>query len=103
MEKQFRVETLLDGALAELYEAVMAQFEGSGSLSLSEMNRALMQTGLLLHLTMLTSMGVATGTEATRLDALAERVGRDNLMWEIVELARQRWRSGTTGPIDLQA
>lgn len=103
MEKRFRVDSLLDGELAELYAGVLAQFERSGSLSLSEMNRALMQTGLLLHATLLTATGIAPGPEAQRLDELAERVGGDHLMWEVVELARRQWRTGGTGAIDVQA
>ena len=105
MEKQFKVETLLDGNLAELYETVMEQFEAASSLSLSEMNRALLQTGLLMHLTMMTSMGVVTDEERSRvMDELAERVGKDNLMWEVVELAKRHWRDGGgSGTIDLKA
>ena len=103
MEKQFKVETLLAGDLADLYEAVMEQFEASGSPGLSEMNRALLQTGLLMHLTMLTSMGVV-GDEGrrARMEELAERVGRDNLMWEVVVLARRHWSTGEAGSIDPQ-
>ena len=103
MEKQFKVETLLAGDLAELYEAVMEQFEASGSPSLSEMNRALLQTGLLMHLTMLTSMGVVSDEERrSRMEELAERVGRENLMWEVVVLARRHWGKGGAGSIDPQ-
>jgi hypothetical protein len=104
MEKQFRVETLLEGDLAELYEAVLSEFERAGSMSLSEVNRSLLQTGMLFHLTMMTSMGVVSD-EARRehLDGLAERVGRDNLLWEIVELARRRWSGGGTGSVDFNA
>lgn len=104
MEKQFRVEIFLDGDLGLLYEAVMLQFEKASSLSLSEMNRALLQTGLLLHLTMLSSMGVSPAPDVERLEALAERVGKNNLMWEVVELARRHWREGgISGAIDLHA
>lgn len=104
MDKQFRVETLLEGDQAELYEAVMEQFERASALSLSEMNRALLQTGMLLHLTMMTAMGVVADAEQReQLDALAARVGSENLMWEVVELARERWCQGGSGAIDLKA
>ena len=103
MEKQFKVETLLAGDLADLYEAVMEQFEASGTPGLSEMNRALLQTGLLMHLTMMTSMGVVSDEERrSRMEELAERVGRENLMWEVVQLARRHWSEGGSGSIDLQ-
>ena len=104
MEKQFRVETLLEGDLAELYEAVLAEFDRASGMSLSEVNRALLQTGMLFHLTMMTSMGVVED-EARReaLDGLAQRIGKDNLLWKIVELARKHWGGGGTGAVDLQA
>ena len=103
MERQFKVETLLAGELADLYEAVMDQFQSSGT-SLSEMNRALLQTGLLMHLTMMTSMGAVSDEERrASMEALAERVGGENLMWEVVELARRHWSEGGAGSIDLQS
>jgi len=104
MDKQFRVETFIEADLAELYAAVLEQFEASGSLSLSEMNRALLQTGLLMHLTMMTSLGIVRDEdEVARLDALVERVGGDHLMWSLVEVARKHWRSGTSGSFDVEA
>ena len=104
MEKQYRVETHIGGDLAELYEAVLSEFEQASGMSLSELNRSLLQTGMLFHLTMMTSMGVVSD-EARRahLDGLAEKVGGDNLLWEIVELARRHWRDGASGAIDLKA
>ena len=103
MDKQFSVETFLEGDLAELYEAVLQQFERAGNLSLSEMNRALLQTGLLLHMTMMTSLGIVRDeAEVERLDALAERIGSDNLLWGVVELARRQWRAGG-GAFDVEA
>lgn len=104
MDKQFRVETMLQGDQAQLYEAVLAEFETAGGMSLSEVNRALLQTGLLLHLTMMTHLGVVRDDERkAQLDALAERVGGDHLMWEIVRLARRHWSGDDTGAIDFEA
>ncbi len=104
LEKQFRVETLLQGEQAELYESVLAEFERASGMSLSEVNRALLQTGMLMHLTMMTSMGIVP--EASRreqLDALVQRVGRDNLLWDIIELARRHWGDGSAGAVDFEA
>lgn len=104
MKKQFRVETLLDGEQAELYEAVLAEFERASGMSLSQVNRAILQTGMLMHLTMMTSMGVVPESErCEQLDALVQRVGRDNLLWDIIELARRHWRDGSAGAIDFEA
>lgn len=103
IEKRFRVETALEGDLAALYEEVLVEFEAAGGMTLSEVNRALLQTGMLFHLTMMTSMGVVGDEERRQhLDELAQRVGGQNLLWEIVELARRRWRNGP-GEIDLEA
>jgi|APSaa5957512622_1039677.scaffolds.fasta_scaffold286874_1 hypothetical protein len=104
MEKQFQVETVLQGDQAELYESVLAEFERAGGLSLSQVNRAILQTGMLLHLTMMTSMGVvAEASRREQLDALVEKAGRDNLLWDVIELARRHWRSGGTGAVDFKA
>jgi hypothetical protein len=49
-------------------------------------------------------MGVVPSEDRRdQLDALAERVGGDNLLWEIIELARRHWRGGGTGAIDFKA
>ena len=104
MEKQFRVETFLEGDLAELYGAVLAELEQASGMSLSQVNEALLQTGMLFHLTMMTSMGIVRDAEqCQQLDGLAERIGKENLLWEIVEMARRHWREGGTGAIDLKA
>ena len=103
MEKQFQVETFLEGDRAELYEALLGEFERASGMSLSEVNRAVLQTGMQFHLTMMTSMGIVQDDERRKeLDALVERVGHDNLLWDIIELARRHWRGGSTGAIDVK-
>lgn len=104
MKKQFSVETFLEGPQAELYEAVLAEFERASSMSLSEVNAAILQTGMLIHLTMMSSTGVvAEAARREELEALVERVGRDNLLWDIIELARRHWGDGSTGAVDFEA
>ena len=102
MEKRFRVEADLEGELAELYAGILQAFEKGGSTSLREMNRTLLQTGMLLHLSMMSSFGLLEDEEAERLKAVAENVAGAHLMWEIAQLAAEHW-SGDGGSIDLKA
>ncbi|MBT3344322.1 MAG: hypothetical protein HOH74_08320 [Gemmatimonadetes bacterium] len=102
MEKRYRVEADLEGELAELYSGILEAFEAAGTTSLGEMNRTLLQTGLLMHLSMMSSFGLLPPAESERLKQLAEGIAGDHLMWEIAELARQHW-GGEGGAIDLKA
>ncbi len=102
MEKRYRVEAELDGDLAELYAGILQAFEQAGSASLGEVNRTLLQTGMLLHLSMMSSFGLLAPEEGERLQVIAKRIAGDHLMWEIAQLASQHW-SGDGGTIDLKA
>ena len=48
MEQVFEVEAMLRGDLADLYGALMEEFEKKSEISLGEMNQALLQTGLFI-------------------------------------------------------
>ena len=102
MEKRYHVEADLDGDLAELYAGILQTFEAAGTTGLGEMNRTLLQTGMLMHLSMMASFGLLAPAEAERLTQLAESIAGDHLMWDIAKLARQHW-SGDGGTIDLKA
>ena len=51
MEQLVKIEATLTGDPAELYASLLAVFEEKSGTSLSEMNRALLQTGVIHHLT----------------------------------------------------
>ena len=103
MDQLVKIETALTGELAELYFSLLAVFEEKSGTSLSEMNRALLQTGVIHHLTMMKGLGLIDGDEAERLDALIDSVAKETIMWELVKMARAYWK-GTTGmgAIDLK-
>jgi len=105
MEKAFEIQTVLTGRLAELYAAVLQEFEDKSDVPLEEMNRTLLQTGILHHLTMMRGLGLLDAEKGKAADALMEEIGKDSLMWEVVELARKHWRdsAGGMGSVDLQA
>jgi len=105
MEKAFEIQTALAGRLAELYAAVLEEFEDKSDISLEEMNRTLLQTGILHHLTMMQGLGLLDAEKSEAVAALMEELGKDSLMWEVVELARKHWResAGGMGSVDLQA
>ena len=102
MEKRYRVEADLDGELAELYSGILQAFKQAGSTSLGEMNRTLLQTGMLMHLSMMSSFGLLADDKAERLKVVAQSIAGDHLMWEIAQMASQHWRSDG-GTIDLKA
>ena len=76
MEQLVKIETTLTGKLAELYVSLMAAFEENSSTPLSEMNRALLQTGIIHHLIMMRGLGLIDGDEGERLESLIDSVAR---------------------------
>ena len=104
MDQLVKIETTLTGELAELYVSLLAVIEEKSGTSLSEMNQALLQTGVIHHLTMMKGIGLISGDEAERLDALIDSVAKETIMWELVKMGREYWK-GTAGmnAIDLKA
>ncbi|MEW6750586.1 MAG: hypothetical protein AB1505_06370 [Candidatus Latescibacterota bacterium] len=106
MEKIYRVETTLAHDLAELYAVLVEEFEGKSSIPLGEMNRAVLQTGLVHHLTMMVGLGLVEGERAAQIDALIDRVARNTLLWDALQLLRQYWKDcagGKGGTLDVKA
>ena len=106
MDKIFRVETTLAHDLAELYAALVEEFESKSTIPLGEMNRAVLQTGMVHHLTMMVGLGLVDAQRAARINALVDRVARDTILWDALQLLRQYWRDcagGKGGTIDLKA
>jgi hypothetical protein len=97
MEKVFRVETTLAQDLAELYAAVIEEFDEKSSIPLADMNRTLLQTGMLHHLTMMAGLGLVDPGKAARLDQLIERVARNTIMWDLIQMSRQYWQNCSQG------
>lgn len=106
MEKVFRVETSLAHELAELYAALLEEFETKSSIPLADMNRTLLQTGLIHHLTMMSRLGLIDGEKTARIDALVDRVARNTIMWDLLKMVRSYWQDcadGKIGGIDFKA
>ncbi|MBM3279006.1 MAG: hypothetical protein FJY95_13120 [Candidatus Handelsmanbacteria bacterium] len=103
MDKIFKVEVTLSGELAELYEQLLLEVAAKSVISLSEMNRTLLQTGVVQHLLMLQGMGLIQKEGQGRQQVLIDLLSRDTLMWELVQLARKYWRSKGGGLVNLQA
>ena len=64
MEKVYKVETTLSHSLAELYAGLEEEFANKSSIPLSDMNRTLLQTGLIHHLTMMSGLGLIEPRES---------------------------------------
>lgn len=98
MQRVFRVETTLAHQLAELYALVVDEFDAKSGVPLAELNRTLLQTGVLHHLTMMAGLGLLSPAAAERAARLMEQVGQDTIMWDVVKLARRYWQSCANGP-----
>ena len=98
MEKVFRVETTLAHDLAELYAVLMAEF--------AAMNRTLLQTGLIHHLTMMKGLGLIDPEKGEKIDELIDQVAKNTILWELLQMVRSYWKDcadGKSGPIDFKA
>tara|TARA_B100000686_G_C16565669_1_gene850146 strand:- start:134 stop:451 length:318 start_codon:yes stop_codon:yes gene_type:complete len=103
MEQVFEVEAMLRGDLADLYAALMEEFEKKSEISLGEMNQALLQTGLFHHLVMMGSLGMMEAEKKERIDEVIDRVAAETIMSDLVKQARVYWQqhSGSSGTVDL--
>ena len=92
---------------AELYANLEEEFANKSSIPLSDMNRTLLQTGLIHHLTMMGGLGLIEPEKAAKLDELINQVAKDTLLWEVLQMVRTYWRdcgaSGQGGSVDLKA
>ncbi len=99
MEKVYKVETTLSHNLAELYAGLEEEFANKSSIPLSDMNRTLLQTGLIHHLTMMSGLELIEPEKAARLNALIDQVAKDTMLWDILQMVRTYWRDcGPGGP-----
>ena len=109
MQKAYKVETSISHDLAELYSILVDEFEANSSIPLSDLNRTLLQTGIIHHLTMMHGLGLVSGEKEkdARIDALVENVASDTLLWDVLDMVRSYWRDrgvdGQGGAIDLKA
>lgn len=103
MEKIYKFEVTLKGELAELYQKLLEEFAQKSQIPLSEVNRTLVQTGVIHHLTMMQGMGLIAREERASQQALIDGLARDTLQWDLVQLARNYWKSRGGGLVDLKA
>ena len=106
MEKVFKVETTLSHDLAELYDALVKEFEEKSSIPLADLNRTLLQTGLIHHLTMMSGLGLIEREKSQQLEILIDKVAKNTILWELLQMVRSYWRDcadGKMGTIDFKA
>ena len=109
MQKVYKVETFISHDLAELYSILTDEFEANSSIPLSDLNRTLLQTGMIHHLTMMQGLGLVKGNKAkeARIESLIENVASDTLLWDVLMMIRSYWRDRGVedqgGSIDLKA
>jgi len=105
MERMFTVETTLTGGLAELYASVLEEFERMSEIPLSEVNRTLLQIGVIQHLVMMCGLGLLDEEKADLLETLIEKVAGDTIMWELIKVSQRFWEQsqGSSGSVNLEA
>jgi hypothetical protein len=105
MEKLYRIETTLSHDLAELYSMLVEEFESKSSIPLSDLNRTLLQTGLVHHLAMMEGLGLLDEGHKARIKELSDNVSQDTIIWDVLQMVRSYWRDsgGQSGTIDLKA
>ena len=107
MDKVFKVETTLSHGLAELYANLEEEFANKSSIPLSDMNRTILQTGLIHHLTMMGGLGLIEEEKAAAVDELIDKVAKDTILCEVLQMVRTYWRdcgaSGQGGVVDINA
>jgi hypothetical protein len=105
MEKVLKIEMTLKQDLADLYSQLMDEFEAKSSIPLSEMNRTILQTGLIQHLLMMQGVGLIDEQKRGKINALIDQLSKETVMWEVIQLTRQYWRrsGGQSGTLDIKA
>ena len=105
MELVFEIEASLSKELAQLYEGLAEEFETKSAIGFAEMNRTLLQTGLVHHLTMMGGLGLIEEEKRERMFRLIDAVSSETMMWDLVKHARAYWQNsqGSTGALDLNA
>ena len=105
MDLVFEIEATLSDELAQMYEGLMEEFETKSALGLEEMNRTLLQTGLVHHLTMMGGLGLIEEEKRERMFRLIDEVSSETMMWDLVKHARAYWQDsqGSTDTLDLEA
>lgn len=104
MEKHYRLETSVDGPLAELYTALLEEIEAKSAISLADFNRTLLQTGIIHHLYMLQGLGVVDSAKKQQLERLVHEVAADSMLKDVLELIRAYWQQRSdSGSIDMEA
>ena len=105
MDLVFEIEATLSNELAQLYEGLMEEFETKSTIGLAEMNRTLLQTGLVHHLTMMGGLGLIEEEKRESMYRLVDAVASETVMWDLVKHARAYWQNsqGGTGTLDLSA
>ncbi len=107
MDKMYKVDTVISQGLAELYGILIQEFERNSSIPLSNINRTLLQTGMVHHFEMMMGLGLIRDEDVRgKVEELIEEVARDTIHWDMVQVARAHWRrSGgdQSGALDIKA
>ena len=88
MQHAARIETTITGPAARLYELLG---EATSTLRPGEVNKALLETGLVHHVLMLRSLGLIDGTKLEEVDQAIGDIAETTIMSELFDMARAYW------------
>ena len=101
MEHVAKIEVTLTGEAARLYEIIANTVE---SVSPAELNRAILETGLVHHTLMLAALEVLEHLQRVEAGDLIDAIGKRTIMKELYDHAREYWEDqsnmGTIQPND---
>lgn len=95
MDHVAKIEVTLTGEAARLYEILGTTVKGS--VQPSQVNRAVLETGLVHHVLMLMAVGAITEKERAEAEEAVTAISSRTIMKELFVRARKYWeeQSGT--------
>ena len=102
MDHVVKIEVTVGGDSARLYELFS---EAAESVTPGQLNRAILETGLVHHALMLTAIGMIPEENRQEVYDIGDQVGKRTIMRDLFEQAREHWQSwsdaGSIQPNDL--
>jgi hypothetical protein len=90
MEHVVRIEVTAEGDAARLYEIFS---ESADSVTPAQLNRAILETGLVHHALMLSAIGMIPEERQEEVRELIDRIGEKTIMQDLFAKARDYWRN----------
>ena len=94
MDHVVKIEVTVGGDSARLYELFS---EAADSVTPGQLNRAVLETGLVHHALMLAAIGMIPEENREEVYDIVEQVGKRTIMRDLFEQAREHWETWSDG------